>query len=216
MLGAAIERGPLSKLDDDALRPLLRRAVTKSYPKNTIIISEGDKTEGLYIIVAGRVRIFLANENGKEVTLGVEGPGEYFGEMTLDGGPRSASVVTLEPSRFLVVPRADLEAFLGEHPAFAVHVLGKLIRRVRILTNNVKSLALQDVYGRMVRLMMELSDAVGEERVVREKLTQQDIADRVGSSREMVNRVMKELTTGGYVAVRDGRHVILRKLPAAR
>ena len=216
MPGAGIERGPLSRLEDEALRPLLQRAVTKSYPKNAIIISEGDKTEGLYIIVAGRVRIFLANDNGKEVTLGVEGPGEYFGEMTLDGGPRSASVVTLEPSRFLVVPRADLEAFLGEHPAFAVHVLGKLIRRVRILTNNVKSLALQDVYGRMVRLLMELSDLVGEERVVREKLTQQDIADRVGSSREMVNRVMKELTTGGYVAIRDGRHVIVKKLPAAR
>jgi CRP/FNR family cyclic AMP-dependent transcriptional regulator len=63
---------------------------------------------------------------------------------------------------------------------------------------------------------MELSDPAGEERVVREKLTQQDIADRVGSSREMVNRVMKDLTSGGYVAVRDGRYVIQRKLPAAR
>jgi CRP/FNR family cyclic AMP-dependent transcriptional regulator len=80
----------------------------------------------------------------------------------------------------------------------------------------VKSLSFQDDYGRMVRLLMELSEVVGEERVVREKLTQQDIADRVGSSREMVNRVMKDLTTGGYVAVREGRHVILKKLPAAR
>jgi len=68
----------------------------------------------------------------------------------------------------------------------------------------------------MVRLLMELSEPVGDERIVREKLTQQDIADRVGSSREMVNRVMKDLTTGGYVVVRDGRHVIQKKLPAAR
>ena len=87
---------------------------------------------------------------------------------------------------------------------------------VRRLTEQVKSLALQDVYGRLVRLLMELSDPVGDERVVREKLTQQDIADRVGSSREMINRVLKELTTGGYVTVRDGRHVVLKKLPAAR
>ena len=87
---------------------------------------------------------------------------------------------------------------------------------VRRLTEQVKSLALQDVYGRMVRVLMELSDRDGSERVVREKLTQQDIADRVGSSREMVNRVMKDLTAGGYVAVRDGRYVIQRKLPAAR
>jgi len=79
----------------------------------------------------------------------------------------------------------------------------------------VKSLALQDVYGRLVRLMMELSEPSGAERVVRQKLTQQDIAERIGSSREMVNRVMKELTIGGYVSVRDGRHVIHRKLPSA-
>ena len=86
---------------------------------------------------------------------------------------------------------------------------------VRRLTDQVKSLALQDVYGRLVRVLMELSDPVGEERVVRQKMTQQDYADRVGSSREMVNRGMKELVAGGYVTVRDGRQVILRKLPAA-
>ena len=86
---------------------------------------------------------------------------------------------------------------------------------IRRLTEQVRSLALQDVYGRMVRVLTELSDPAGEERVVRQKLTQQDIAERVGSSREMVNRVMKELTNGGYVALRDGRMVIRRKLPAA-
>src|SRR3954466_3141268 len=125
MPGAGIERGPLSRLDDEALRPLLQHAVTKSYPKNTVIVSEGDKSEGLFVIVSGKVRVFLANENGKEVTLGVEGPGQYFGEMTLDGGARSASVMTLEQSRFLVVPKADLEAFLGQHPQFAMHVVRK-------------------------------------------------------------------------------------------
>ena len=122
----------------------------------------------------------------------------------------------MEPSTCCVVQGAELRQFLADHPDFAMHLTEKLIRMVRRLTEQVKSLALQDVYGRMVRLMMELSDIVGEERVVREKLTQQDIADRVGSSREMVNRVMKELTTGGYVVVRDGRHVIMKKLPAAR
>jgi CRP/FNR family cyclic AMP-dependent transcriptional regulator len=115
-----------------------------------------------------------------------------------------------------VVAAAQVPEFLAEHPEFALHLTQKLTRMVRRLTEQVKSLALQDVYGRMVRLLMELSEPVGDERVVREKLTQQDIADRVGSSREMVNRVMKDLTTGGYVVVRDGRHVIQKKLPAAR
>src|SRR5436190_11465669 len=213
MPGMALPKGPLSALDDEALRPLLRRAVTRSYPKNTIILSEGDKTEGLFVIVAGKVRIFLANENGKEVTLGVEGPGEYFGEMTLDGGPRSASVMTLEASRFLVVPRADLEAFLGEHPVFAVHVLRKLIRRVRILTENVKSLALQDVYGRFTRLLHELATEQGGKLVVVEKLTQQEIANRIGASREMVILILKDLANGGYLSVSGKRITIEKKLP---
>ena len=123
---------------------------------------------------------------------------------------------TVGASTCCVVPGSELRGFLADHPDFALHISQKLTRMVRRLTEQVKSLALQDVYGRMVRVLMELSEPAGDQRVVREKLTQQDIADRVGSSREMVNRVMKELTTGGYVTVRDGRHVILRKLPAAR
>jgi CRP/FNR family cyclic AMP-dependent transcriptional regulator len=105
---------------------------------------------------------------------------------------------------------------MAEHPEFAVHLSRKLSRMVRRLTEQVKDLALKDVYGRMVRVLTELSDPVGAERVVRDKLTQQDIADRVGSSREMVNRIMKDLAAGGYVSVRDGRYVIQRKLPSAR
>ena len=136
--------------------------------------------------------------------------------MALDGGLRSASVKTLEPSSCRVVQGAEFRAFLADHPDFAVHLSQKFTRMVRRLTEQVKSLALQDVYGRMVRVFTELSDPVGSERVLREKLTQQDIAYRVGSSREMVNRVLKDLMAGGYVAVRDGRYVIQRKLPASR
>jgi CRP/FNR family cyclic AMP-dependent transcriptional regulator len=114
-----------------------------------------------------------------------------------------------------VVQGSELRQFLAEHPDFAVHLTHKLIRMVRRLTEQVRSIALQDVYGRMVRVLIELSEPAGEERVLRHRLTQQDIAGRIGSSREMVNRVMKELTAGGYVTQRDGRLVILRKLPAA-
>ena len=204
--------GPLAGLDEEALRPLLRRAVTKSYPKNAVIVSEGDTTDGLYVIVSGKVRIFLANENGKEVTLGVEGPGQYFGEMTLDGGPRSASVMTVEPSKFLVVPKADLDTFLAAHPGFAMHVLRKLIRRVRILTDNVKSLALQDVYGRFTRLLHEL--AVEQDgKLVVEKTTQQELASRIGASREMVSLILKDLTRGGYLTIAGRTIVINKKLP---
>ena len=144
------------------------------------------------------------------------GPGEYFGELSLDGERRSASIKAMEACTCRVVQGSELRQFLAEHPDFALHLTRKLMRMVRRLTEQVRSIALQDVYGRMVRVLNELSEPIGSERVLRRKLTQQDIADRVGASREMVNRVMKELTAGGYVAQRDGRIVILRKLPAAR
>ena len=188
----------------------------RTFPANAILINEGDDTESLYIVVSGRVKAYASSDDGREVVLAELGPGEYFGELALDGERRSVSVMALEPSSCRVVQGAQIREFLATHPDFALHLALKLSRMVRRLTEQVKSLALQDVYGRMVRVLTELSDPEGTERVVRQKLTQQDIADRVGSSREMVNRVMKDLTTGGYITQRDGRLVILRRLPAAR
>ena len=127
---------------------------------------------------------------------------------------RCAAVAALLAMRCLV-RRCDpgleatqpfLRQFLADHPDFAMHLTRKLIRMVRRVTEQLRSVALQDVYGRMVRVLNDLSEPAGQERVLRQKLTQQDIADRVGSSREMVNRVMKDLTTGGYVVSREGRH----------
>jgi CRP/FNR family cyclic AMP-dependent transcriptional regulator len=136
--------------------------------------------------------------------------------LALDGEKRSVSVMTLEPTVCCVVPGAQLKQFLAEQPDFALHLTHKLMRMVRRLTEQVKSLALQDVYGRVVRVLSEMSEPEGALRVVRQKLTQQDIADRVGSSREMVNRVMKELMAGGYVALRDGKQLVIsKKLPPA-
>ena len=205
---------PLFKgLEDDQLRALSERAVAKTFPKNAIIINEGDETNALYVIVSGRVKVFLSNENGKEIVLTTEGPGEYFGEMALDEGPRSASVMTLEPCKFLVIPRADVAQFLSKNPDFALHLVRNLIHRVRVLTDNVKSLALQDVYGRFARMLRELATERDGKLVVEEKLTQQDMASRIGASREMVSRITKELTTGGFIAIDGKRIVIKKKLP---
>ncbi|HWK83723.1 MAG TPA: Crp/Fnr family transcriptional regulator [Caldimonas sp.] len=204
------------RLPASLLEALSAHGNARPFRANTVLIHEGDVGDSLYIVLAGRLRVYASSEEGRDVVLSEHGPGEYVGELSLDGRARSASVKTLEASTCCVVQGVDLRGFLAEHPDFALHLSQKLTRMVRRLTEQVKSLALQDVYGRMVRVLMELSDEAGGERVVREKLTQQDIAERVGSSREMVNRVLKDLTTGGYVAVRDGRYVILRKLPAAR
>lgn len=206
---------------DDAVPPELLAQIAgqggiRSFPAHAILINEGDATDSIYIVVSGRVKVYASSDDGRDVVLAEMGPGAYFGELALDGGRRSVSVMALEPCTCRVVQGAQLRDFLAMHPDFALHLALKLSRMVRRLTDQVKSLALQDVYGRMVRVLMELSDPSGDERIVRHKLTQQDIAERVGSSREMVNRVMKDLTAGGYVAQRDGRLVILRRLPAGR
>jgi CRP/FNR family cyclic AMP-dependent transcriptional regulator len=208
-------------VNDDRLPPSLLAALaargnSRSFRAQTILLNEGDAGGSLYIVLSGRLRVYASSPEGRDVILSEHGPGEYVGELSLAGTPRGAGVMAVVATRCCVVAAAQVPEFLAEHPEFALHLTQKLTRMVRRLTEQVKSLALQDVYGRMVRLLMELSEPVGDERVVREKLTQQDIADRVGSSREMVNRVMKDLTTGGYVVVRDGRHVIQKKLPAAR
>ena len=208
------ERPAADFLPAALLEAIAPRGSARTFAANTILINEGDTTDSLYIVLSGRVKVYASSDDGREVVLTEYGPGEYFGELSIDGARRSASIKALETCSCRVVQGSELRQFLAAHPDFAMHLTHKLIRMVRRLTEQVRSLALQDVYGRMVRVLTELSEPAGEERVLRHKLTQQDIAGRIGSSREMVNRVMKELTAGGYVAQRDGRLVILRKLPA--
>lgn len=204
-------------LPAELLERLAGHGNVRSFPAHAILINEGDQTDTLYILLAGRVKLYSSADNGREIVITELTPGQYFGELSLDGAPRSLSAQALEPARCCVVAGAELRQFLAAEPDFALHLTHKLIRMARRLTEQVKSLALQDVYGRVVRLLMESSDEAGAERVLRHKLTQQDIADRVGSSREMVNRIMKELAAGGYVTTdaTQQRLVIRRKLPAA-
>ncbi|WP_425260137.1 Crp/Fnr family transcriptional regulator [Rubrivivax sp. RP6-9] len=202
-------------LQETLLREIAARGGVKRYPAQAVLINEGDHADTLFIILSGRVKVYAANEAGKEVILTTLGAGEYVGELALDGGVRSASVMTLEPTTCAVVAGANLREFIVAHPDFAQHLILNLIRRVRRLTDSVKSLALEDVYSRIVGLLQALSEPEGTHRVIRQRLTQQDIAEHVGSSREMVSRVFKELTTGGYVQVDAGRITILKTPPAA-
>ena len=163
--------------------------------------------------MSGRVKVFASNEAGREVVINFHGPGEYVGEMSLDGEPRSASVVTMEPTTCAIVNRAQFRDFLAQNPDFAQHLIQTLIHRCRGATENVKSLALSDVYGRLVRLLNALAVERDGHQVVEERLTQQDIADRVGASRDMIGKLMKDLVGGGYLAVEDRRIAILKRLP---
>jgi CRP/FNR family cyclic AMP-dependent transcriptional regulator len=200
-------------LSDADLMAVGSHGIARSYPKNTIIVTEGDKTDSLYVILEGRVKVFVSDDSGNEVLLLTQGAGEYFGELVLDEGPRSASIMTLEPSRFLVVPKADFRDFVMHNPAFALSLIEKLIGRVRSLTASVKSLALMDVYGRVARLLLELAEDHGGQLAIPQRLTQQDIASRIGASREMVSRILKDLSTGGYLTQSRTGIVLHRKPP---
>ncbi len=197
------------------LRALGSRTAIRSYPKQAIIVSEGDESDSLYLILAGRVKIYLADEHGKELILAIKGPGQYFGEMVLDEQPRSASVMTLEPAQFAILSRADFKAFLLQHAAVALQLIQNLIRVARGLNQNVRSLAMLDVYGRVARILLELAVERDGKLVIPERLTQKDIAARVGASREMINRILRDLTAGGYVSVEAGR-ITINKAPPAR
>ncbi|HSA89131.1 MAG TPA: Crp/Fnr family transcriptional regulator, partial [Burkholderiales bacterium] len=202
-------------VSDADLRALAERTAVRSYPKQAIIVNEGDESDSLYLIMSGRVKIYLADEHGKELILAIKGPGQYFGEMVLDGEARSASVMTLEPAQFAILSRADFRAFLLAHAEVALQLVHNLIRVARGLNQSVRNLAMLDVYGRVARILLQLAVERDGKLVIPERLTQKDIAARVGASREMINRILRDLTTGGYVSVQDGR-ITINKAPPAR
>ena len=198
-------------------QPLLDKiaavATVRTFPKRVIIVTEGDETDSLYIVLSGKARVYVADDKGREVQLNQLAAGEYFGEVTFDGGPRSASVMAIEECRCAVVKKSELTSFLERQPELSLHIMRKLARRVRDLTENVRSLALMDVYGRVARLLLELAEQKEGKLVIDEPLTHKDIAARVGASREMISRIFSDLADGGYVRKEDGQLVIARKPP---
>jgi CRP/FNR family cyclic AMP-dependent transcriptional regulator len=203
--------GGLSPEDIDGVA---RHGNAKSFPKGTMLINEGDTSNFMYVILEGRVKVFVSDEKGKEAILNLQGPGELFGELALiDDVPRSASVVTLTPARLAFVSRAEFMSCLSESPDIAMKLLRGMTRRIRELTDLAKNLALNDVYGRVAKTLFRLAKEKEGTLVVEQRLTHQDIADMVGASREMVSRIMKDLTTGGYIRTENRIITIRGKLP---
>jgi CRP/FNR family cyclic AMP-dependent transcriptional regulator len=204
----------INAIGDPMIRELASRGQVRTFPKNAVIINEGDRGDTLFVILSGRVKVYVSDDDGREMILDMHDAGEYVGEMSLDGRPRSASVMTLEPTSCSVLSRDELRAAIGRNPDIAMAIIEKLIERARIATDNVKNLALMDVYGRVARLLLSLAKEQDGKLVVPERMTQQDIADRVGASRDMISRIFKDLTIGGYVTVENRQITINRKPPA--
>ena len=206
-----IESAPMT----DALRALAYAGTVRRYAKGTLLIDEGERGDSLFIILTGKLRVFSTDaDSGREVTYGVYGAGDYVGEMGLDGQPRSASVITTEPSVCVRIERALLESHIRQYPEVAFELITRLIRRTRAATMSLRQIALNDVYGRLKHLLESLAvDLPDGSRLISEPLTHRDMAARVGCGREMVSRVMKDLERGEFLKSDTKRISLLKRLP---
>ena len=200
----------------ESLQPLARQGIVRVYRPGSVLIEEGTYGDTLYVMLKGAIKAFSSDDRGREIIFGVYGPGEYVGEMSLDGGPRSVSIVTLETTTCALISRATLRAHLTTHPDFAFELIERVIRRVRVLTESARGLALLDVYGRLVKLLNTLAVVTDDGlRTIRPRPTHIELAGRIGSSREMVSRLMKDLELGGYVVSSAGQFVLSKPLPSS-
>lgn len=209
-----LDRIPLfAALTPEAVATLEQHSAVRNFRKNTVVIQKGDESSTLYAVVEGRLKVSIADNEGKEVILNTLGPGDHFGELAILGeGPRTATVITLEDSRLLTMSRSAFLDCLAKHPDIALALIRHLADRVAQLTEQVASLALRDVYSRVREALT--ANAVEEDgKLVTGRFTQSEIAQMVGSSREMVSRIFKELREGGYISLDDKRVTILKKLP---
>lgn len=192
------------------IEALVVLGVVRSYPKNTILFQEGDASDQIFVLLEGKLKVFLADSDGKEIVVDMLSPRQYFGEMALDGESRSASVMTIVASKLAVIQRDDFKAFLAQNSDAAFSLIVTLIRRARNLTRTIGNLALLDVYGRVARLLIDNATEESGQLVVTEKMSQHEIAQRIGSSREMVSRILGDLKVGGYITM-DGRKMVIKQ-----
>lgn len=210
---AFLRRVPLfASLNEMQLAQLAAGSVRKNYPRGRTIVAEGEPSQSLYILLSGRAKVQRSDSEGKEVILAVIGSGEFFGEMSLiDDAPRSASVITIESCDFMAINKDSFKAMLVQSPDIAMQIMRGLVRRLREADKKIETLALLDVYGRVARVLLDFSENVGGERVVKSKLPRQEIAKMIGASREMVSRVMKGLEIDGYIVPMPEGKLMLRE-----
>ena len=190
-----------SGLDQTELEKLSRVAGRRRATRGEFIVRTGEVTDALYILLSGSAKVTNSDEEGREIILAMLGPGEFFGEMGLiDGSPRSANVVVQETTELLVMSRADFHRCMQDNFQVALKLMRILVQRLREADRKIESLALLDVYGRVARLLLEMSVLEDGRRVVTKKVSKQDMARMIGASREMVSKVMRDLENSGYIA----------------
>lgn len=198
-----------SGLDDGELEKLSKVSGRKRAERGAFVVRAGESTDSLYVLLAGRAKVTNTDEEGREIILAWLGPGEFFGEMGLiDGSPRSANVVAAEPCELLFLSKEAFQRCLQDNFQVAQKLMKTLVLRLREADRKIESLALLDVYGRVARLLLDMSEVADGRRVVKKKMSKQDMAKMIGASREMVSKVMRDLELSGYIRYEDDLLVI--------
>jgi CRP/FNR family cyclic AMP-dependent transcriptional regulator len=205
-----LKRVPLfSTFSEQQLSAVLAYVQHRRYPRNALIVRAGDETDALYIILSGRVKVLIQDDEGHEVILSVMGSHDFFGEMgLLDDQPRSASVETLEPCEMLRLSKAGFVTCMKDNFDLAMRIIRNLVKRLRDADRKIESLALIDVYGRVARLLLDMAEEVDGKWVVQHAPPKQEIARMIGASREMVSRVVKDLQEKGLIRA-ERRKILL-------
>ena len=187
-------------LPEAQLDHIAKMAVLRQVPRHKTIVFVGAKTDSLFVIVSGSAKVLNRDAEGREVILSMLEAGECFGEMGLiDDSPRSADVVANEACELLVISKADFTRALSENTELCLNIMKSLVLRLREANHKIESLALMDVYGRVAKLLLDNSEKENGVRIVKRKITKLDMAKMVGASREMVSRVMKDLSNQGLI-----------------
>ncbi len=200
-------------MSEEQLRVLQPCLQQRSYPRNSFILRAGEETDALYIILSGRAKVLIPDDQGREVILATLGPNEFFGEMgLLDDQPRSASVETLEACQMLRFSKSGFMVCLKDNFDLAMIIIKNLVKRLRDADRKIESLALIDVYGRVARLLLDQSEEIDGNWIVRSAPPKQEIARMIGASREMVSRVVKDLQLRGYIRAEKRKIFLLDKI----
>lgn len=202
-----------SDLSDGDIEALARLCTRRHYPKDTVVFFENEEGDFFFMIIEGRIKVTILGDDGREVILSVLGTGDFFGEMALlDNEPRSASAIAAEETELLCLHRTDFQSVLADNRALLTSFIKVLTARLRKANQQISTLALLDVYGRVARVILEMAKEEGRRlkdgRIAFRRATHQEIANRIGTTRETVTRMLKEIERQGLIEI-DGREIVL-------
>ena len=203
-----------SELTDADIASLARLSSRRNYPKDTVVFFENEEGDFFFTIVQGRIKVTILGDDGREIILSVLGPGDFFGEMALlDNEPRSATAIAVEDSELLSLHRTDFQGVIGDNPAISAALIKVLSTRLRRANHQISTLALLDVYGRVARVILDMAREEGRRlkdgRIAFRRATHQEIANRIGTTRETVTRMLKDLERQGMLHI-EGREIIVQ------